>query len=111
LIDSREPERYRGQEEPIDPVAGHIPGAINYPFIRNIDSKGQIQLKQVLKGRFESIFSNVPAENVTFYCGSGVTAALNVLAVAHAGLGMPRIYAGSWSEWITDPDRPITLGE
>lgn len=111
LVDSRAPERYLGLEEPIDAVAGRIPGAINYPFIRNIDSKGQTQLKQVLKGRFETLFGDVPAENVTFYCGSGVTAALNVLAVSHAGLGMPRIYAGSWSEWITDPDRPITTGE
>jgi thiosulfate/3-mercaptopyruvate sulfurtransferase len=110
LIDSRGPERYRGEIEPIDPVAGHIPGAINYPFASNIDTKGHVQLKQVLRGRFETLFRDVPAERVTFYCGSGVTAAHNVLAVAHAGLGMPRMYAGSWSEWITDPERPITTG-
>ena len=111
LIDSRAPERYRGEKEPIDTVAGRIPGAINYPFTINQDSNNHLHIKQVLKGRFKTMFGDVPVENVTFYCGSGVTAALNVLAVSHAGLGMPRIYAGSWSEWITDPGRPITSGE
>jgi len=111
LIDSRSPERFRGEEEPIDPVAGRIPGAINYFWGKNINSQGHMQLKQVLKGRFESLFGEIPAARVTFYCGSGVTAAHNILAVAHAELGMPRMYAGSWSEWITDPERPITTGE
>jgi len=111
LIDSRGPERYRGEVEPIDSVAGHIPGAINYPYTANIDSQGNMQLKQVLRGRFETLLDDVPAERVTFYCGSGVTAAHNVLAVAHAGLGMARLYAGSWSEWIIDPERPIATGE
>ncbi len=110
LIDSRAPERFRGEVEPIDAVPGRIPGAINYPFTKNIDPRGYMQLKQVLRGRFESLFGNVPAEHVTFYCGSGVTAALNVLAVVHAGLGIPRLYAGSWSQWITDPEKPITTG-
>jgi thiosulfate/3-mercaptopyruvate sulfurtransferase len=111
LVDSRDPERYRGEVEPIDPVAGHIPGAVNYPFAANIDSRGHTQLKQILRGRFETLFGFVPAERVTFYCGSGITAAHNVLAVAHAGLGMTRLYAGSWSEWIADPERPIAIGE
>lgn len=111
LVDSRAPERFLGVDEPIDPVAGHIPGAINYPFEKNIDVNGNFQLKQILNGRFTSLFSGIPTNHVTFYCGSGVTAALNVLAVFHSGLGMPRLYAGSWSEWITDPERPITLGE
>ncbi|MFC1997514.1 sulfurtransferase [Chloroflexota bacterium] len=111
LVDSRAPERYRGEEEPFDPVAGRIPGAVNYFWGTNLDSQGQMQLKQVLRGRFESIFRDVPAERVTFYCGSGVTAAHNVLAVAHAGLGMARMYAGSWSEWITDPEHPIIMGK
>jgi thiosulfate/3-mercaptopyruvate sulfurtransferase len=111
LVDSRAPERYRGEIEPFDPVAGRIPGAENYFWGTNLDSNGQMQLKQVLRGRFESLFRDLPAEMVTFYCGSGVTAAHNVLAVAHTGLGMPRMYAGSWSEWITDSDRPITTGE
>jgi thiosulfate/3-mercaptopyruvate sulfurtransferase len=111
LADSRAPERYLGEEEPIDAVAGHIPGAVNYPFERNIDANGNFQLKQVLTGRFTTLFGGIPTNNVTFYCGSGVTAAVNVLAVYHSGLGMPRLYAGSWSEWITDPERPITVGE
>lgn len=110
LVDSRGPERYRGEVEPLDPVAGHIPGALNYHFASNIDAEGHLHLKQVLRGRFENLFKDVPAEHVIFYCGSGVTAAHNVLAVAHSGLGMPRMYAGSWSEWITDPDRPTSTG-
>ncbi len=111
LVDSRASERYRGEEEPIDPVAGRIPGAVNYFWGTNLDSKGHMQIKQVLRGRFESLFGDVPAERVTFYCGSGVAAAHNALAVAHAGLGMPRIYPGSWSEWINDPERPLATGE
>ena len=110
LVDSRAPERYRGEQEPIDPVAGRIPGAVNYFWGTNLDPKGYMQLKQVLKGRFKSLFGDIPAEQVTFYCGSGVTAALNALAVAHAGLGLSRVYAGSWSDWITDPERPIVTG-
>jgi thiosulfate/3-mercaptopyruvate sulfurtransferase len=111
LADSRAPERYRGEQEPIDPVAGRIPGAVNYFWANNLDSENHMQLKQILRGRFESLFGDIPAEQVTFYCGSGVTAAHNALAVAHSGLGMPSIYAGSWSEWITDPERPIATGE
>ena len=111
LIDSRAPERFRGEQEPIDPVAGRIPGAINYFWGTNLDPKGYIQLKQVLRGRFESLFGDIPAEQVTFYCGSGVTAAHNALAVAHAGLGLSRVYAGSWSDWITDSERPTVTGD
>jgi thiosulfate/3-mercaptopyruvate sulfurtransferase len=111
LVDSRVPERYQGIEEPIDPVAGHIPGAVNHPFARNIDVNGNFQLKPILRGRFDSLFGGISTNQVTFYCGSGVTAAVNVLAVFHSGLGMPQLYAGSWSEWITDPERPITSGE
>jgi len=110
LVDSRAPERYRGEQEPIDPVAGCIPGAVNYFWGNNLDKNGHMQLKQVLRGRFESLFGGIPAQQVTFYCGSGVTAAHNALAVTHSGLGMPRIYAGSWSEWIVDPERPIATG-
>ncbi|MFN2236801.1 MAG: sulfurtransferase [Anaerolineales bacterium] len=107
LVDSRAPERYLGIDEPIDPVAGRIPGALNYPFERNFDVCGNFQLKHILKGRFDSLFGGIPTKQVTFYCGSGVTAAVNVLAVFHSGLGMPQLYAGSWSEWITDAERPI----
>ncbi len=108
LVDSRAPERFRGEVEPIDPVAGRIPGAINYFWQRNLDPKGFFEIRDVLRGRFMHMFGDIPIQKVTFYCGSGVTAAHNVLAVAHAGLGIPRIYAGSWSEWILDPNRPVT---
>lgn len=111
LIDSRAPERYSGKEEPIDAVAGHIPGAISYPFQRNLDVDGNYIPKDFLKGRFHVLLDGTPAVRSIFYCGSGVTAAQNILAVTHSGLGMPRLYAGSWSEWITDSERPITIGE
>jgi len=111
LIDSRAPERYSGEEEIIDPVAGHIPGASNYHFERNLDIEGSFALKEFLKGRFHVILGDTPPERTIFYCGSGVTATHNVLAVAHTGLGMPRLYAGSWSHWITDSERPIATGK
>ncbi len=110
LVDSRSPERYCGDEEPIDPVAGHIPGAKNYFWQSNISSRGTFEIKDVLRGRFTALFKHVPPGNVVFYCGSGVTAAVNVLAVTHAGFAMPKLYPGSWSEWITDPQRPIATG-
>ena len=111
LVDSRTPERYRGENEPIDPVAGRIPGASNYFWGNNLDSKDYFQFKDVLRGRFETHFEGIPTENVTFYCGSGVTGAHNILAVAHSGIGIPKLYAGSWSHWITDPARPIMTGD
>ena len=111
VVDSRAPERYRGTFETIDPVAGRIPGAINYFWSNNLDSRGFFITKDILRGRFETMFQGISVNNVTFYCGSGVTAAHNVLATAHAGLGMSRIYPGSWSHWILDPERPIMRGE
>jgi thiosulfate/3-mercaptopyruvate sulfurtransferase len=104
LVDSRAPERYRGEVEPIDPVAGHIPGAINLPFAGNWTEEGLLKTPAELKARFAGLPSG---ENVTFYCGSGVTACHNVLAYAHAGLGDARLYPGSWSEWITEEGRRI----
>jgi thiosulfate/3-mercaptopyruvate sulfurtransferase len=111
LVDSRAPERYQGEIEPIDPVAGRIPGAINYFWLNNLDPNGHFVAKDVLRGRFKTLFGELPAKQVTFYCGSGVTAAHNVLAMYHAGKGMARLYAGSWSHWIADPERPIARGE
>jgi thiosulfate/3-mercaptopyruvate sulfurtransferase len=111
LIDSRSPERFRGEIEPIDPIAGRIPGSRNHFWSNNLDPKGHFEIKDVLRGRFETIFDGIPASNITFYCGSGVTGAHNVLAVAHAGLGMTKLYPGSWSEWIIDPNRPIVTGK
>ena len=110
LVDSRSLERFRGDEEPIDPIAGHIPGAKNYFWKSNISSRGTFEIKDMLRGRFAVLFEHVPPGNVIFYCGSGVTAAVNVLAVTHAGYDVPKLYPGSWSEWITDPQRPITTG-
>lgn len=110
LIDSRTPERYRGEQEPIDPVAGHIPGAINAPNPDNLDGDGCFLSPQRLRARFEALLGDVPSEETVFYCGSGVSAARNLLAYAHAGLGDARLYAGSWSEWIADRSRPIATG-
>ncbi len=110
LLDSRSADRYRGENETIDPVAGHIPGAICAPYADNLGRDGLFQSPEALRARFEALLGDAPAERVVFYCGSGVTAAHNVLAVAHAGLGDARLYAGSWSEWITEPDRPIQRG-
>ncbi len=110
VIDSRIPERFRGEIEPIDPIAGRIPGAINHFWGKNLDPNNHFEIKDVLRGRFISLFKGVPPESVIFYCGSGVTAAQNVLAVTHTGLGIPKLYAGSWSHWITDPERPILTG-
>lgn len=111
LIDSRAEERYQGLIEPIDPVAGHIPGAIVYPHESVLDQNGFFLSRQQLKDQFKHLFGNLNANNTVFYCGSGVTAVQNILAVAHAGLGDARLYAGSWSEWITDPSRPIATGK
>jgi thiosulfate/3-mercaptopyruvate sulfurtransferase len=107
LVDSRAPERYRGEEEPLDAVAGHIPGAVLRPFGENLAPDGSFRPKTILRGYFYALLDDTPAARTTFYCGSGVTAAHNVLAMAYAGLGMPRLYVGSWSHWITDPERPI----
>ncbi len=107
VVDARSSDRYRGENETIDPVAGHIPGAISLPYQDNFDAKGFIHPAAVLQKKFGEMLGDIPASQVAFYCGSGVTAAVNVLAMAHAGLGDGRLYVGSWSEWITDPGRPI----
>jgi thiosulfate/3-mercaptopyruvate sulfurtransferase len=111
VVDSRSGERYRGEREPIDPVAGHIPGAVCAPYTENLDAHGRFRSAEALRERFSALLKGLPAERAVFYCGSGVTAAHNLFALAHAGLGDGRLYAGSWSEWITDPQRPIALGE
>lgn len=110
LLDARSAPRYRGEVEPIDPVAGHIPGAVSAPYEQNLTPEGRFLEPEVLRRRFEPLVKSVPVENVICYCGSGVTAAHNLLALAHAGLGMGRLYAGSWSEWIAGPERPIARG-
>ncbi|MCB0631654.1 MAG: sulfurtransferase [Saprospiraceae bacterium] len=109
VVDSRAAERYRGEVEPIDPVAGHIPGAINLPFPENLKSGTFLDAAQ-LKERFEKALAGKAPEQIVFYCGSGVTACHNILAYAHAGLGNAVLYPGSWSEWITDEKRDIARG-
>jgi thiosulfate/3-mercaptopyruvate sulfurtransferase len=109
LLDAREPARFRGEIEPIDPVAGHIPGARCSPFSANLDAQGYFRSPQELRDKFAS--AGTSTRPVVCYCGSGVTACHNILAMAHAGLPVPALYAGSWSEWITDPARGIATGE
>lgn len=101
LIDARGPERFRGETEPLDKVAGHVPGAVNLPFPGNLDEDGFFLDAKKLRQRHET---STPAIHM---CGSGVTACHNILASFAAGLDMPKLYAGSWSEWITDPARPV----
>jgi thiosulfate/3-mercaptopyruvate sulfurtransferase len=107
ILDARSEPRYRGEVEPIDPVAGHIPGAVPAPYEENLASDGRFLPPEILRSRFAKLTKSVPPENVICYCGSGVTAAHNILAMAHSGLGRSRLYAGSWSDWITDPRRPV----
>ncbi|MCL4300338.1 MAG: sulfurtransferase [Anaerolineae bacterium] len=108
LFDSRSGESYRGEKPGYDPIAGHIPGALSAPYADNLDPKGRFLPLEQLRARFQALLGDVPAEQAVFYCGSGVTAAHNLLALAHAGLGEARLYVGSWSDWITDPTRPIS---
>ncbi|MDA1029236.1 MAG: sulfurtransferase [Bacteroidetes bacterium] len=109
LIDSRTHDRYLGQNETIDPVAGHIPGAANLSWQDNLNPLGHFLSPEVLQKRFEPFFG--ARLKPVFYCGSGVTACHNVLATQIAGLPMPALYADSWSGWISDPRRPIELGD
>ncbi|MGH8753294.1 MAG: sulfurtransferase [Burkholderiales bacterium] len=106
LIDARSPERYNGTIEPLDPVAGHIPGALNHFFQNNID-KGCFKSPAVLRQVFLELLDKNPPQNVVHTCGSGVTACQNVLAMEIAGLQGSKLYPGSWSEWCSDPRRPM----
>lgn len=107
ILDARAAERYRGEHEPIDPVAGHIPTAISMPFMENWTDEKLMLQKNVLHQRFEGLVQEKGIHKTIVYCGSGVTACHNILAIQHAGLGMAKLYAGSWSDWITDVDRPL----
>jgi thiosulfate/3-mercaptopyruvate sulfurtransferase len=107
VLDARDADRFRGENETIDPVAGHIPGARSAPYADNLEPDGRFQSKDVLRRRYLEVLDGVPAERAVCYCGSGVTAAHDVLAMGYAGLGEARLYAGSWSEWIVDPARSV----
>lgn len=111
LVDSRDPERYRGEIEPIDRIAGHIPGAVNRCWKDNLQTDGRFKPQAELEQEFKQLFGSRAAEETVFYCGSGVTACHNLLAVCHAGLKQPMLYAGSWSEWCNMPESPIATGE
>ena len=110
VIDARASERFRGELEPIDPVAGHIPGAINLPLTGNLDQNGRFLSAKRLRERFLGASGGRPPTAVVHSCGSGVNACHNLLAMEIAGLQGSRIYAGSWSEWIRSPERPIATG-
>lgn len=106
LIDARSAERFRGELEPIDPIAGHIPGALNRPLTDNL-SNGQFKSPETLKQEWETKLAGKSARELVHMCGSGVSACHNLLAMEIAGLSGSRLYVGSWSEWIRDPKRPI----
>lgn len=106
LVDSRTPERYRGINETLDPVGGHIPGAANYFFQQNLTAEKTFKSPDDLKTQWSAIIKGRDPQDVVVYCGSGVTACHNLLALEHAGIHGARIYPGSWSEWSADPSRP-----
>lgn len=108
LLDARTAERFNGLQEPIDPVAGHIPKAINRPLPNNLDQDGLFVCAEQLRQQFKSLIAPFPAEQVVHMCGSGVTACHNVLAMEIAGLNGSKLYAGSWSEWIRDRNRAVS---
>ena len=108
VIDSRDPARYAGEIEPIDPVAGHVPGAVNLLFADNLDSDGRFRSTDELRARFAPVIGE--DDRPIVYCGSGVTACHNALAMEHAGVGLPRVYVGSWSGWLADPEHPVATG-
>ncbi|TMH67677.1 MAG: sulfurtransferase [Betaproteobacteria bacterium] len=107
LVDARAPERFRGEVEPMDPVAGHIPGAVNRPASLNVTASGVFKPANALRSEYQALLGGRPHSDVVHYCGSGVTACHNILAMQIAGLPATRLYPGSWSEWISNPDRPV----
>ena len=106
ILDARAPERYRGEVEPVDPVAGHIPGAFNRPFPSNLRD-GVFKPADELRAEFEALLAGRQPEELIHQCGSGVSALANMIAMEHAGLSGSKLYAGSWSEWCSDATRPI----
>ena len=110
LLDARPEERYTGERETVDRVGGHIPGSRHWTFEDNLAFDGRFLDRDELRGNFTGLLGRTPPDRVVHTCGSGVTACHNVLAMEHAGLTGSRLYAGSWSEWISDPARPVATG-
>jgi thiosulfate/3-mercaptopyruvate sulfurtransferase len=108
VIDARSPERFRGEGETLDPVAGHIPGARNRFFKLNLDERGHFKAPEDLKREIAGLLGGCDPRGVVHQCGSGVTACHNLLAMEHAGLSGSRLYPGSWSEWVSDRSRPVS---
>lgn len=111
LLDARAPNRYRGENETLDPVAGHIPGATNRFFQTNLGADGKFKPAATLKDEFVALLGGRAPGQVTHYCGSGVTACHNLFAMEVAGLASSKLYPGSWSEWCADPSRPVATGD
>ena len=110
LIDARGAPRFKGEVEPLDPVAGHIPGALNRPFNLNLGADGKFKAAPELRAEFEVLLAGRDPATVVHHCGSGVSAVPNLIAMEIAGLGRTALYAGSWSEWCSDPARPCAQG-
>lgn len=110
IIDARAPERYRGEVEPLDSRAGHVPGAVNVPYAGNLDDEGRLQPRGRLRARFAEVGVEDGADAIV-YCGSGVTACHDALVMEQVGLGLPRVFVGSWSAWSGDVERPVATGE
>jgi thiosulfate/3-mercaptopyruvate sulfurtransferase len=110
LVDARAADRFAGQNETLDPVAGHIPGALNHPFAHNLDARGRFLPAATLRSQWRETLRGQAPSKVIAMCGSGVTACQNLLALEVAGFEGARLYAGSWSEWVRDPARPVESG-
>ena len=110
IVDARAPARFRGEVEPLDPVAGHIPGALNLPFTENFDADGRFKSADTLRQMWLALLGERDPSQVVMHCGSGVSAVPNVVSMLLAGLPLPALYAGSWSEWSRDPSTPKTKG-
>lgn len=110
LLDARAPDRFRGENETLDPVGGHIPGALNRFFQLNLAPDGRFQPPEALRTAYLTLLDGRPLDTLVHQCGSGVTACHNALAMAHAGLPVMRLYGGSWSAWCADPARPVARG-
>lgn len=110
LVDARAAARYRGEVEPLDRAAGHVPGALNRPYADNLDAHGRFKAPALLRAEFGGLIGDADPRRVVHMCGSGVTACHNLLAMEHAGLAGSRVFAPSWSGWSSDPSRPIAIG-